>query len=235
MHYTDSARAPSLQSAPETTAGGVLREKNAARSRGRSAGLRLDVVQLVQRLEVVLDHRLELRRQVAGDLLDRLCPLGRGQRAPVLAELRSFFSSTLPGPLPPMMLLSGRPGCSGCRLPGPGCRPRRRWGTGRRCTAPFCWFSSSLIFSSRRKTIFFWMSCVFSPPRARSSRRPLLSISLADVRQVLRVGRPVLHVEEHERGDHLVAVGGVGHVVEQADDRAGACSFWIRACSATAL
>ena len=38
-------------------------------------------------------------------------------------------------------------------------------------------FSISLISSSSRKTIFFWMSWVFSPGRDRSSRRPLLSIS----------------------------------------------------------
>src|SRR5262245_57469374 len=44
-------------------------------------------VHLVERFEVVLDHRLELRRQIAGDVLNDLRALRRRHGAPVLGVL----------------------------------------------------------------------------------------------------------------------------------------------------
>ena len=53
---------------------------------GRVGGSLLEPVLLVEGLEVVLDHRLELRRQVAGQLLNDLGPLLRRHAAPLLGD-----------------------------------------------------------------------------------------------------------------------------------------------------
>ena len=118
----------------------------------------------------------------------------------------------------------------GWRCPGPGCwsgwsrrrcwLPARRSGSRRRCTAPpLHWFSFSLISSSRRKTIFFWMSWVILPPRDWPSRRSLLSISRLMFARSFSSFFQFAMSRNMIVAEHLVAVRGVGHVVDQADDR----------------
>src|SRR5579862_3561568 len=80
-----------------------------------------------------------------------------------LAIVASFFSSTVPLPAPPMIALSGA-GLLERLFPLPIWLPPFGQQPPFHCP-PLLWFSFSLISSSSRKTIFFWMSWVVFPPR----------------------------------------------------------------------
>src|SRR3954452_16610444 len=93
-----------------------------------------------------------------------------------LAIVASFFSSTAPLPAPPMIALSGA-GLLDRVVPAPIWLPPPFGQQPPLHCPPLHWFSFSLISSSRRKTIFFWMSWVVFPPGGWLSRRSELSIS----------------------------------------------------------